>query len=631
MDHAIDSFWNDSRTERIPGAVNIALFAISAVGAAFLLWAASRAESWLGLVVGATSFSFVNNTMFSLLHEAVHGQFHPTHWLNDGFGRVAAGFFPTSYSMQRVFHLGHHQRNRSPVEQFDYFHPGDNKFFKYAQWYSILTGLYWCFVPLGCLVYLLAPWILRSRSLRSKESKLAQQSSADAMFSDLDRAPAGWIRCEIAFGAAFQFGLCYFLDLTWVGWCCCYGAFAFNWSALQYADHAWSALDTRNGAWNLRVNKVVQYLFLNYHHHLAHHQHPEVPWLYLPRYVDFSAERPRFLTVYSSMWRGPRHWHLPERDEDAGRHSAPVSRSRPWRAELTCLAMNLRFTRRHWRYLLVFVLVYRYSLCHWRRTRAMRFGYCLAQHVDDVLDGDYPVRGEPLEIVDDLIRQFESQRFDACEVGNLARCVHQELSVLRTVDNDPVAELLQLFRVMRFDRERVRDGLVLCRRALNHQHWQTFFHSVNLLMIVARAELRAGDVSELVKAFGWCSTLRDLEEDLGRGLINIPSDVVESARWQGVKSLSYSELIATPAVRQWIQELHAVGKLHLERFDDELSRLGDRKGAKIARLFANSMKGFHSRCMKIHPQWFAIDSRIGIDAEMTLVGQQRVAERSEPL
>ena len=79
-----------------------------------------------------------------------------------------------------------------------------------------------------------------------------------------------------------------------------------NWSSLQYADHAWSELDVREGAWNLRVNKLVQWLFLNYHHHKAHHQHPEVSWLNLSEHVDFTEQRPSFLKIWLSMWRGPR-------------------------------------------------------------------------------------------------------------------------------------------------------------------------------------------------------------------------------------------------------------------------------------------------------------------------------------
>jgi len=305
-DQTLDAGRRRSVSDPIPGTLNILLLCATVALASFLLWGASHAESWLWIVAAALGFSYINNTIFSLLHESVHRKFHPKAALNEWCGRIAAGFFPTSLSMQRAFHLGHHQRNRTEAEQFDYIRPGDNKFLKYAQWYSILTGLYWCFVPIGCLVFLLLPWILRVPALRSKESQLAQQSSADAMLSGLEKVPAGRVRLEIVMTIAIQFALFPLMDLTLLGWASCYAAFAVNWSSLQYADHAWSELDVHDGAWNLRVNRIVQFLFLNYHHHLAHHQRPEVPWIHLHRYVDFSSYRPRFLSVYLSMWPGPR-------------------------------------------------------------------------------------------------------------------------------------------------------------------------------------------------------------------------------------------------------------------------------------------------------------------------------------
>ena len=55
-----------------------------------------------------------------------------------------------------------------------------------------------------------------------------------------------------------------------------------NWGGLQYADHAWSERDIKNGAWNLAVPKWMQAVFLNYHYHKVHHQHPRTPWVNLP-------------------------------------------------------------------------------------------------------------------------------------------------------------------------------------------------------------------------------------------------------------------------------------------------------------------------------------------------------------
>jgi fatty acid desaturase len=191
------------------------------------------------------------------------------------------------------------------VELFDYFLPNDNRPLKAFQWYGILTGIYWLLPPLACLAWLLAPGLFRAALFRSRT---ARQTSAEAMLSGFESAPEGRIRLEILFSLAMQAAMIWALDLSLAGWLCCYAAFALNWSSLQYADHAWSVRDVHDGAWNLKVSRVVQYLFLNYHHHRAHHQHPSVPWLHLPKYVDFAEERPSFLRIYLQMWRGPRPW-----------------------------------------------------------------------------------------------------------------------------------------------------------------------------------------------------------------------------------------------------------------------------------------------------------------------------------
>jgi fatty acid desaturase len=175
-----------------------------------------------------------------------------------------------------------------------------------VQWYGILTGLYWLLPPLSCLAYFIAPGTLVSRWIRGEDATWSRQSGVDAMVEGVERLPVRTVRGEILFAILWQAGLVWALDLSWQSWALCYGAFAINWSSLQYADHAWSPLDRVEGAWNLRVNRVVQWLFLNYHHHRVHHENPKIPWIHLPRFVNFAEPRPSFLRVYLSMWRGPR-------------------------------------------------------------------------------------------------------------------------------------------------------------------------------------------------------------------------------------------------------------------------------------------------------------------------------------
>jgi fatty acid desaturase len=290
----------------IPGRLNIGLAFLSATTAAALLWLVSHTDNVLLRLTGAVAFSYANNTVFSLLHESVHGVFHASTRTNTLFGRWLAAFFPTSFTLQRFFHLGHHRRNRSAAERFDYIAPGENAFLKRVQWYGILTGLYWLLPPLSCLVYLVVPGAFMSRMLREQEADWSRQSGTGAMLEHVERLPRGIVCLEILFGVLWQVAIFRALSLTWTGWALCYAAFAVNWSSLQYADHAWSPLDALQGAWNLRVNRLVRWLFLNYHHHRAHHENPKAPWIHLPRLVDQNEPRPSFLRIYLSMWRGPK-------------------------------------------------------------------------------------------------------------------------------------------------------------------------------------------------------------------------------------------------------------------------------------------------------------------------------------
>ena len=288
----------------IPATLNTVLLAASLLGCAGCLWLASHAEALAVRLLAAGVFSYVNNTVFSLLHEATHGVLHPSRRVNDGMGRLAAAFFPTAYTLQRAFHLTHHRDNRTRRERFDYLQPGDNRFLKNAQWYSILTGLYWAFVPVGAAALALFPGL--ARHLQGKGTRYGQQTGAESYLGRVEHLPPATLRAEALLTLGVQAGLVWGLGLTASGWALCYAAFAVNWSSLQYADHAWSPLDVHEGAWDLRVSAPVRWLFLNYHYHRAHHRHPRVPWLYLGRYVDPEAPRPAFSQVWLSMWRGPR-------------------------------------------------------------------------------------------------------------------------------------------------------------------------------------------------------------------------------------------------------------------------------------------------------------------------------------
>ena len=290
-----------------PNQLNIALLILTSLANGFLLWWVSHSTDWYLIVIGMIGFALISNTLFSLLHEAVHGLLNSKPVVNEWFGRLVAGWFPTSLTIQRAFHLTHHKNNRSAEEQFDVLHEDDVKWLKYLQWYSIISGVYWFSTIIGLLLYLLVPSVFRIKIFESKDSKIAQQTSSSAYFKVFNTIDSVQVKLEILGSILFQALLFWLLDLSWWGWLLCYTSFAVYWSALQYADHAYSELDPINGAWNLSVSRITRAIYLNYHYHLAHHQNPDVPWLYLGDYVDDALPQPSFWKVWLTMWwKGPR-------------------------------------------------------------------------------------------------------------------------------------------------------------------------------------------------------------------------------------------------------------------------------------------------------------------------------------
>ncbi len=285
------------------GYLNAALLLLALATSWACLWAASHC-AWAVTLLAIWVFSLINNTLFAIMHEAVHGSASRIHWVNELLGIVAGWAFPTSFSMQRLAHLGHHRRNRTDLELYDYYLPHESRLVRNGWLYlGNLLGLYWWSVVFGNVLYLVAPWVYRSRFF---VERIAPALGFGPYVAELVRLPLWRVWLELAATLTYQVLLWSFLELNWLAWLLCSWAFALHWSVLQYADHAWSARSVRDGAWNLKVLPPFRWVALNYHYHLAHHQYPEQPWFRLPRYVDNSVPSPSFWRVYFSLWRGVR-------------------------------------------------------------------------------------------------------------------------------------------------------------------------------------------------------------------------------------------------------------------------------------------------------------------------------------
>ena len=283
--------------------LSLILLVLSLTLPASSLWAASHLDFPYALLA-VWFFAMINNMPFALMHEAVHGVAAALRPINVFIGTLAGWAFPTSFSMQRLAHIGHHRRNRTDQELYDYYLPEQSQamrnFWLYA---GNLLGWYWWGVVESNILYALAPWLYRSRIF---VDRIAPRLGFGSYVKELAELPPLRVWLEIVLAFAYQGALFYFLDLNLLAYFLCNTAFALHWSVLQYADHAWSARDVKNGAWNLKVLPPSRWMALNYHYHLAHHQQPQLPWYELPQHLDRSVPQPSFWRVYFSLWKGVR-------------------------------------------------------------------------------------------------------------------------------------------------------------------------------------------------------------------------------------------------------------------------------------------------------------------------------------
>src|SRR5262245_23867848 len=155
----------------LPSRLNLAIAAVAIAVSVGSLWVAAHAPHWSVLALAAFVFSFANNTIFSLQHECVHGTFHESRRVNELAGVLFAAFFPTAFAIQRTSHFGHHRRNRSDLELYDYYLPHQSRWLKTYWIYCLLTGSYWAIIPVAGFVYLACPFVIRSQAFLNGPAK----------------------------------------------------------------------------------------------------------------------------------------------------------------------------------------------------------------------------------------------------------------------------------------------------------------------------------------------------------------------------------------------------------------------------------------------------------------------------
>jgi len=283
----------------LPSRLNLTIATLQALALLTLLAAAGAITSGVALAGLAIGYALLMNSAYAMLHEAEHGLLHTNRRLNDFTGAILALFFPAPFHLLRQGHIGHHLRNRSDDEAFDFYFEGESRLWKTLQLYGILTGFFYLTVVLSNLPALLSPRLLKARWTDFDRPTRALLDSLNPRYFRLIRIEAlAVFAVHISWMLLWNVPVWKYLTLI--------GSFGVLWSALQYVHHFGTERDVLKGARNLRTWKWLDALWLNHNWHRNHHARPTVPWTRLPEITPAGdGERGRLLAAYLRMWRGP--------------------------------------------------------------------------------------------------------------------------------------------------------------------------------------------------------------------------------------------------------------------------------------------------------------------------------------
>jgi membrane-associated phospholipid phosphatase len=267
--------------------------------------------------------------------------------------------------------------------------------------------------------------------------------------------------------------------------------------------------------------------------------------------------------------------------------------------EWLCLSECVTFARRHHRYLLIALIIYQRAIFTRTESRVLRTGFVLLQVIDDYLDGDRKSNEDPQQIAAGIVRQFETGLFKKDPLGRLAAALWQDLDTSANNVAEAKVDVVALIRHMMTDRERIREERVYSGEQLRAHHRLTFKYSMNLLLNAVDSEVRVDSFTELLDAFGWCSTMRDLKEDLENGLINIPLHVIREVRSENVALDHFQQLVATNAIRNWERiELESAWS-NLNAAQQKVMEIEDPVARRVIAIFVKSMIGFAEKFEKM--------------------------------
>jgi fatty acid desaturase len=270
---------------RINALLTATVFAIAAiqlVAVPLVLTPESGLEADLLAVTIAVLLSLTTPFQRALLHEAIHSRLASRRGWNTFLGRALAVTSGISFDANRLGHMTHHRFPRHALDRADIIEPGANRVAVTIKFYlGLLGGLYVREILSSMLM------LMPRRVINWVASNLLPEDDADGMVlhgalrRGLDRRLSR-IRLDAALVVLIYTGSFYLYGEWW--WVLVLGI-ALRGLIVSLQDNV-AHYDTPAvvgaPAHNTRTMRWAALFMLNSNLHGVHHDHPDVPWNWLP-------------------------------------------------------------------------------------------------------------------------------------------------------------------------------------------------------------------------------------------------------------------------------------------------------------------------------------------------------------
>jgi fatty acid desaturase len=283
----------------IPAKLNVFIIIVCTLAFFGLFIAGAHTHQLWHKLFLALAFGIVMIPVYSLMHEAAHNTLHPNPSVNVFCGRWLCSMFVISFTFYRHCHLKHHKKNRTDEEMWDLYYEHQKKWMRYGNLYLMMIGLGYLSIWLSVLLFAILPKIITAPFFKQHTEV---KGFLNGFTSKEKLKTAQW---ESLVAIIFQIGVLWLIDWDFLLWLMFYFTHGFIWSSQNYVNHAFSPREIINGAHNLKIPVWLNVVYLNFNIHLAHHQNPGIPWLYLPKFIKSGSSRFSFFRNYIRLWKGP--------------------------------------------------------------------------------------------------------------------------------------------------------------------------------------------------------------------------------------------------------------------------------------------------------------------------------------